>query len=442
MLSILTTGCTKELDPKFTTVPRPQTAAEKAAAYDDLDTIEAEVVAVARQTWPRIIRSQGSLESDQISTVASEVDGQVIELRFDIGDQVKAGDVLARIDPADYKLLVEQSKARLIQAKSAIGLKATDSTDMLEPLNAPPSREARAVWDEAKQAVARIRQLYEQKAIADIDLDAAEAAERVAEARYASALNGVREKMAAIQLQQSELEIAEQQLSRTEIIAPIDGRIQSRTVALGNFISPGNPLFTIAVTKVLRYRSSVPEKYALNLSIGQTVRVSPVGRIDTRETIISRIAPTLDQQTRSLYFEAYVPNENELIRPGLFAESEIVLDPTAQAIVLPNTALIRFAGIDKVWKVKDGVAQEVVVKVGRRAEDYSEIVEGIEIDDIVLKDATRGRVAKVEYTSSIPVAEQTTDNKANVQIPAEPIRKASGPKDSTKQTSTHAIQAS
>ncbi len=103
--------------------------------------------------------------------------------------------------------------------------------DKLDPLNAPPSREAKAVWDEAKQSVARIRQLYEQRAIADVDLDAAEAAERVAEARYASALNGVREKMAAIQLQKSELEIAEQELSRTEIVAPIDGRIQSRNVA-------------------------------------------------------------------------------------------------------------------------------------------------------------------------------------------------------------------
>ncbi len=380
--------------PKFTEVPRAQTPAELAATNDQLDTIEAETIVVSLQEWPKLIRSQGSLESDQISTVASEVEGQVVELLFDIGDQVQAGEVLARIDPADYKLVIEQAKARLNQAKSAIGLKADDSVDKLDPLNAPPSREAKAVWDEAKQSVARIRQLYEQRAIADVDLDAAEAAERVAEARYASALNGVREKMAAIQLQKSELEIAEQELSRTEIVAPIDGRIQSRNVALGNFITPGQPIFTIAVTRTLRYRSSVPEKYASNLAIGQTVKVLPVGRTIQRETKITRIAPTLDRQSRSLYFEAVVPNEDEDIRPGLFAEAEIVLDSTAQALVLPNSALIRFAGIDKVWRVENGIAREVVVRVGRRAEDFSEILDGIGKSDLVLRDATRAALQR------------------------------------------------
>ncbi len=87
---VLCYGCSSELDPKFTEVPRAQTPAELAATNDQLDTIEAETIVVSLQEWPKLIRSQGSLESDQISTVASEVEGQVVELLFDIGDQVQA----------------------------------------------------------------------------------------------------------------------------------------------------------------------------------------------------------------------------------------------------------------------------------------------------------------------------------------------------------------
>jgi RND family efflux transporter MFP subunit len=419
-------GCSKELDSKFTQVPKPKTDAEILAAKNALDTIETEVLVAVPQEWPVIVRSQGSLEADQISTVATEVDGQIVGLLVDIGDKVNAGDVLARIDPADYELVIQQSTAKLFQAKSAIGLKAGDTVDSLDPLNAPPSREAKAVWDEAKQQVARIRQLYEQKAIADVDLDAAEAAERVAEARYASALNGVREKIAVIQLQKAELEIAKQQLSRTSIIAPISGRIQSRNVALGNFVSPGEALFTIAVTDLLRYRSSVPEKYAQSLALGQEVKVLAMGRLKPRTTRVERIAPTLDQQSRSLYFEALVKNDDEQIRPGLFAESEITLDAHRRAIVLPNTALVRFAGTDKVWKVIDGVAQEVVVRVGRRTEDFSEVLDGVNDQDIVLKDAARGRIAKVRIKEDVKaVSNQDT-------APTQPSKNSDSKNDTTR----------
>jgi RND family efflux transporter MFP subunit len=404
-------GCTRtELDTKFTSVPKPLTETEQAAADAALDTIVAETMVAAQKPWPRLTKAQGSLEADQISTVACEVEGQVIKLNFDIGDEVKAGDLIATIDPSDYELLVQQSSARLTQAKSVIGLKPDDGTDTLDPLNAPPAREARAVLDDAKLQVKRLQVLFDQKAIADVDLDAAIAAEKVAEARYASALNGVREKIAAIHLQKAELEIAQQQRSRTDIRSPINGRIQSRQVALGNYVSAGQPMFMIAVTKLLRYRASVPEKFAQSLAVGQKVRVKLSGSTDARESTIARIAPTLDRQSRSLYFEAYVQNDDESIRPGLFAESEIEIEPEAQAIVLPNSAIIRFAGIDKVWKVQEGIAREFVVQIGRRGEDVSEIIGGLNDGEIVLKDGSRGRVAKVRSKDDKTASDQSTNS--------------------------------
>ncbi len=387
-------GCSEPADERFTSVPKPSDVSD-AIDLDSLDTIKVETLAVSMRPWPKVIRSQGSLEADQVTTVSSEISGRVIKLLVDIGDEVQKGEPLAEIKSTDYELLLQQSKARLQQAQSAVGLRPGDSVESLDPLNAPPSREAKAMWDESLQQVKRLEQLAKQNAVVATDLEGAIAAERVAEARYSSALNAVREKIATIQLQAAEVLIAEEKLSNTIVFAPIEGRIQTRNVAMGNYVSSGNPMFTIAVTKQLRYRSSVPERFANQLHQGQELVVTPSGQLEPQTTTITRIAPMLDRQNRSLLFEAIVDNANETIRPGVFAESEVFIDSQAQSLVLPNGALFRFAGIDKVWLVSEGVAREKVVQVGRRTEEASEILKGLSEGDVVIKEAARGRIAKV-----------------------------------------------
>ena len=390
------TGCSGEQETRFSQPPRiDQTAGADGIDRSNLPTIEAQTLTVQLQPWPQIVRAQGTLQADQISVVAAEVEGRIKQLHVDIGDRVERGQLLAELDPTDYQLMVQQSLARLTQAKSAIGLGADESVDQLNPENAPPSREAKAVWDEAIQQVTRLQQLAEQNAVAQVDLDAALAAERVAEARYASALNGVGEKIAMIRLQQAEVDIAEKQLADTTIVAPLDGRIQSRDVAIGNYVSGGQSLFSVAVTRTLRYQASVPERYASQLRIGQQVCIRGIPALENRPVQIDRIAAMLDPQGRSLRFECMVDNSDEAIRAGVFAESEVTIDVAEDAIVLPASAVRRFAGLDKVWKVTDSVAREVIVRVGRRTEKSAEIIGGLEAGDIVLVDAEVGQFAVV-----------------------------------------------
>ena len=188
-------GC-KSQDP--TAAKSEVTAKPEAKLSETSNVPPPETLVVTLRTWPRIVNSQGSLEADQITTVASEVAGPVLKLLVDIGDAVAVGQPIAELNPREYDLLSQQATARLHQAKAAIGLNPEQEVDQLKPESAPPSREAKAVWDESIQQVKRLQELSRQNAVSATDLEAGEAAQRVAEARYASALNSVREKMAMI----------------------------------------------------------------------------------------------------------------------------------------------------------------------------------------------------------------------------------------------------
>ncbi len=159
--------------------------------------------------------------------------------------------------------------------------------------------------------------------------------------------------------------------------------------------------------------------------------------------------------SRSLTFEAALDNRDGELRPGLFAEAEITIDPEAKAIAIAAGSLIEFAGAQKVWKVVDGTAKEQPVRPGRRTKDVVEIVDGLKPGDEILVDGSIGRVAKVippdakdralaQAQSSAPAAtdegekaipaesrtESTVDNKPIVPAPADQPASNSDPASS------------
>ena len=111
---------------------------------------------------------------------------------------------------------------------------------------------------------------------------------------------------------------------------------------------------------------------------------------------ITRISPNVEEMNRSLTFEAEVPNADGSMRAGLFAEAEVVVDPEATALIVPQSAIVEFAGAEKVWKLVDGVAQEQNVQTSRRADKAVEIVGGLAAGDAILAQASEGRVARIE----------------------------------------------
>ncbi len=381
--------------------------AQDSKTVKPVAVVRGETYVVKPLTWPKRVRVQGSLIPDETAAIGAKVSGKVIQVHADLGDRIEQGSPLVTIDDSQYKLLVAQAEAELQQARSAVGLREGDPLEKLEPNNAAPVREARAVWDEAQQSVQRVRKLALENAISETDVEVAESAERVAAARLTSAENGVREKLAMIASQTSRLGLARENLIETVVRAPFSGLIQNREAAVGTYVQTGQTLFTLMRLSPIRFRSAVPERYAHLLRIDQEVRIKLELSLQEYRVKIARISPALDPLNRSLAFEALIDNSDQSLRSGLFAEADVILDPDSQALAIPSSCLVRFAGVDKVWKISDGMIKEQVVLLGQQANDLYEIVAGLKSDDVILLDGEQGKIGRFE--SKADEKAETTD---------------------------------
>jgi len=281
---------------------------------------------------------------------------------------------------------------------------------------APPVREAKAVWDETRARIARVRtlQLHARNTVTQEEVDQAIAAEGAAEAKYAAAINAVLEKIAQISVRTSELNVAKQRLADTVLHAPFDGLVQERHVAHGSFVQAGDALYTLVRTSVLRFRGTMPERHAHRMAMGQQVIVRIEGIAEPRTAKITRISPAVEEMSRSLAFEALLDNRDGKLRTGSFGEAEVIVDPAAQSLVIPRTAIIEFAGAEKVWKIIDGMSKEQIVRTARHSERGVEIIDGLKPGDMILSDAVVGRVARIEPIYQQPVATRLVSEPAEV----------------------------
>ncbi len=366
---------------------------------NELPILEAEFFRAQIDNWPRTVRVQGSLVPDEAVTLSARVAGRVREVYVDFGDSLAAGTTLVALEQNEFRLFVEQAESQLKQARAAVGLRDADSVSELDPLQSPPVREARAVWEESQQQVRRLRELRLQDAVSDAELEAAIAVERVSEARYASSLNSVRERMALIGVREAELGLARQNLDDTVITTPFDCHIEARLVAPGAFVQVGQPLIRIAKTSVLRFRGAIPERYVHQIAVGQPVKIRVEGVSEAVVSQVSRISPSLDEISRALSFEVLVDNNYGRLRGGLFAEADVEIDSESTTLTVPASAIVRFAGVAKLWTVVDGVTKEQVVELGRASTDRVEILRGLKAGDWVLVDASKGKRAKVKQLS-------------------------------------------
>jgi multidrug efflux pump subunit AcrA (membrane-fusion protein) len=111
---------------------------------------------------------------------------------------------------------------------------------------------------------------------------------------------------------------------------------------------------------------------------------------------VSRVSPIVVQSSRSVRIEADVPNENLELQAGLFAEAEITVDATATALAVPASAVSQFAGVQKVWVVRDGRAAQTTVRTGRRDKQRIEILDGLPDDAYVVESAAEGHEGPVQ----------------------------------------------
>jgi len=348
-----------------------------AVPQSDTPPRQVRLVPAMEKMASRTVSASGTLAADEQFILGTKVVGRLGEISVDLGSRVKKGQAIARIDPSDYRLRVEQAQAALQQARVRLGLPASGSNDKVDVEQTATVRQAAAVLKEASLSHERMVELWERKLIARAELDAAVSQHAVADGRYQDAIEEVRNRQAILVQRRSELEITRQQLADTIIVSPIDGAVSERQAAVGQYLPAGAPVVTLVRTHPLRLRLAVPEREARLVRAGQTVDLTVEGDANEYQGRVARLSPAIAESNRTLMIEAEVPNVQGLLRPGSFAKANIVVEAGQRIVTVPADSIVTFAGIEKVLTVANGTAVEKRVRTGRRIDKQVEIIDGL-----------------------------------------------------------------
>jgi len=322
LLGMLLCGCSREGGPD-----------------DTAESVTLVTVTEARaRNVPVVLNSIGRLESRASPAVAAEIDGRVLSLSVDEGEQVEAGALLATLDATSITLELKAAKAE---------------TGRIAALLANEERRRE-----------RLRDLHQKGFIAREQLDDAEA--------QVAVLRAQQEATAA------RLRIVEDQHSKTVIRSPLAGRIERRLVSPGDFVRRGTPLFEIATSEHLRALLPFPEPLAARLKPGLEVRLtSPLSPGQSADGVVTELRPAVGESSRAVWAIVDIANPGNW-RPDATVRAEIVAEVHEGAIVVPARCLVRRPAGTLVYVIDGDRAVQRVVTIGERLVDGTvEIIGGL-----------------------------------------------------------------
>jgi membrane fusion protein (multidrug efflux system) len=349
----------------------------RASEGDPRRPVRARVVPVEVRQVQRVVESVGSLFPYEEVTVSSEVEGKVARVLTDVGDRVRAGQALVEVAPVELELALQQERAALEQVRAHLGL-PEGREDLKDPAQAAEVKRAAADMKDAEQKYTRAKSLFAEGLIAQGTFDEAEARYTSARAAHDVAVQGVETLRAQLAQRRSAVAVANKKRGDAVIRAPFGGQVKDRMVTAGQYLKVQSPVMVIVNTDPLRVRLKVPEKMAGWIAVGQPVTVAVEAYPDRSfEGSISRISPSVDPQTRSFDVEALLANHDGILKPGFFVKSRIASRQVATLLLVPFQAVRYTYGVYKIFTVQGGSLKEREVKLGDRAEDAVEIVEGL-----------------------------------------------------------------
>ena len=307
--------------------------------------------------------------------------GELQSLLVDFGSFVKQGQVIAQIDRRDAQLKVEQAQATLNQTKARLGM--TEGVPY-DPQQNADVRVAKSQLDWARMDLNRATRLVENGDIARSIYDQAVVNHQLAQARYQAALDQVQQQLAVIDQQQAALALARKGDTDTVVRAPISGAVKEKHATRGAYLPVNGRIVSLVRIDPLRVRADIPEASSSAVRVGLPILFS-VDSIPgkTFNARVVRIGQCLNEQTRALTVEAEVNNPTHQLRPGMFARSQVVVNPNTTAIFVPRNAVIYAAGLAKAFVIDNKTARERIVKTGAADGDMIEILEGIADGDVV-----------------------------------------------------------
>jgi RND family efflux transporter MFP subunit len=282
--------------------------------------------------------AEATVEAVRQSTVSSQIAGRIVELRFDVGDVVKKGEVIARIDERAASQALAASEAQVAEAEAAL-------------------RNARVNFERSKQLLA-------QKFVSSAAVDKAEADYKAAQARVAALLAGAGQ--------------AATERSFATLFAPYSGVVAARHVELGEMATPGKPLLTGFDPSTLRVVATVPQAQVSAIEAGGKARVEVPGLGKWIEARRVTVVPAADPRTHTTRVRLELPEDVRGVYPGVFARAHFVVGH-APRLLVPRAAVVRRSEVTGVYVIDErGFPRLRQVRLGTAGDEQSvEVLAGL-----------------------------------------------------------------
>lgn len=274
-----------------------------------------ETAAVTRGEFVASADFVGTLQARATADLYAKINGQIVEMRVDTGDRVRAGQVLARIDSGELGERVEQAQAALRMAEATLG-------------------ERKAALGIARSTADRTRSLFEQQLVSQQQNEQTQAELQAASAQVEVAQASVSQARANVGAARAELE-------KTLITAPFSGVIGKRYLDKGAFAATNRPVFSLVDLSKIKTTVPLTEKDAGRVRAGQRALVSieadPAARF---QGVVARIASVFDPNTNTTEAEVEIDNPDGRLKPGMFANVSIAFAVEPGALLVPRSAVI------------------------------------------------------------------------------------------------------
>lgn len=270
----------------------------------------------------------GSIEGEKQAVIRAKIAEAVEKINFRVGDIVKTNNVIISLD-------------------------RTGPTSNFT--------QAYSVYQNAEKNFSKIKYLFVEGAVSESQFDAAQTEFEVARANYEAALQMV------------------------ELRSPIDGRVTSVDVYVGQYVAPGQQVATVASTEQVRMKLGVSGNDVAYFKEGQKVTISAeADSVITGDGSILTVARSADPVTRTFQVDVAINNYARRFKPGMFARATIVIDDFANVIVAPRQAILTRDGRNYTFVVSDGAARMREVSLGVDFNGATQVLSGLESGDTLI----------------------------------------------------------
>ena len=308
-----------------------QSNAAQSAGQFQMPPPVVEVTPVVLGTVERTVEAVGTLRANESVTIRPEIAGRVVAIGFKEGEKVRKGATLITLD---------------------------DSVNAAEVAEKAANRKI------SELAYERAKLLVEKKAASIEVRDRAEA---------------------QLEADDAALQLARARLDKTRILAPFDGVIGLRTVSVGDFVDVGQVLVNLVDIDLLKVDFRIGEINLPDVVAGQDIAV----RVDAFPTqtfngAVYAIEPEVDINGRAVVIRARLPNQGDKLRPGLFSRVTLIVDRNAQAMLVPEDAIVPEGERHFVYRVADGRVALTEVLIGKRKDTRVEVRSGVGPNDLIV----------------------------------------------------------